>query len=152
MNRAHISWVHLLQLILSMSQTPHTSHKRARYEVSVSWVQSLPCFLTLSMLCCRECRADSRFVPSQWETLLQSNTVSHWLVANLESALEYCVILHHVIQRLDYLLSVSHGPTSRHYIQHRKLEPWSNFQLTKTPHTSPSQASYGVSIMIILAE
>ena len=32
-------------------------------------------------------RADSRFVPSQWETLLKSNTVSHWLGTNLESAL-----------------------------------------------------------------
>ena len=31
--------------------------------------------------------ADSRFVPSQWETSLQSNGVSHWLGANLESAL-----------------------------------------------------------------
>ena len=30
--------------------------------------------------------ADSRLAPSQWETL-QSNTVSHWLGANLESAL-----------------------------------------------------------------
>ena len=32
-------------------------------------------------------RADSRFVPSQWETSLKSNTVSHWMGANLESAL-----------------------------------------------------------------
>ena len=32
-------------------------------------------------------RADSRFPPSQWETSLQSNAVSHWLGANLESAL-----------------------------------------------------------------
>ena len=32
-------------------------------------------------------RADSRLAPSQWETLLQSNTVSHWLGANLGSAL-----------------------------------------------------------------
>ena len=31
--------------------------------------------------------ADSRFVPSQWETSLQSNSVSHWLGANLESTL-----------------------------------------------------------------
>ena len=30
--------------------------------------------------------ADSRLVPSQWETSLQSNAVSHWLGANLESA------------------------------------------------------------------
>ena len=33
------------------------------------------------------CRTDSKFAPSQWETSLQSNTVSLWLGANLESAL-----------------------------------------------------------------
>ena len=32
-------------------------------------------------------RADSRLAPSQWETSLQSNAVSHWLGTNLESAL-----------------------------------------------------------------
>ena len=32
-------------------------------------------------------RADSRFVPSQWGTALLCNEVSHWLGANLESAL-----------------------------------------------------------------
>ena len=32
-------------------------------------------------------RPDSRFAPSQWETLLQCNAVSHWLGANLEFAL-----------------------------------------------------------------
>ena len=32
-------------------------------------------------------RADSRLAPSQWETSLQCNTASHWLGANLESAL-----------------------------------------------------------------
>ena len=31
--------------------------------------------------------ADSRLAPSQLETSLQSNAVSHWLVANPESAL-----------------------------------------------------------------
>ena len=36
-------------------------------------------------------RADSRFAPSQWEPLLQSNAISHWLGTKLESAL--CVIL-----------------------------------------------------------
>ena len=30
-------------------------------------------------------RADSRFAPSQWETPLLCNDVSHWLGANLES-------------------------------------------------------------------
>ena len=37
--------------------------------------------------CLRHCRADSRLVPSQWETALQSNAVSHWLGTNLELAL-----------------------------------------------------------------
>ena len=32
-------------------------------------------------------RTDSRLAPSQWETSLQGNAVSHWLGANLESAL-----------------------------------------------------------------
>ena len=32
-------------------------------------------------------RAESRFAPSQWETALLCNDVSHWLGANLESAL-----------------------------------------------------------------
>ena len=38
-------------------------------------------------------RADSRFVPSQWETSLQSNAVSRWLGANLESALVLCALV-----------------------------------------------------------
>ena len=43
-------------------------------------------------------RVDSRLAPSQWETLLQSNTVSHWLSANL-SAIIIIVMPHehHVI-------------------------------------------------------
>ena len=32
-------------------------------------------------------RVDSRFAPSQWETVLLCNDVSHWLGASLESAL-----------------------------------------------------------------
>ena len=32
-------------------------------------------------------RADSRLTPSQWDTSLQSKAVSHWLGANLESAM-----------------------------------------------------------------
>ena len=44
-------------------------------------------------VCCTGCRdvcwlrADSRLAPSQWETLLQSNAVSHWLGTNLDSDL-----------------------------------------------------------------
>ena len=39
-----------------------------------------------------ECRDYSLFGPSQWETSLQSNAVSHWLGANIELAPE-CMIL-----------------------------------------------------------
>ena len=42
-------------------------------------------------------RVDSRFAPSRWETPLQSNGVSHWLGANLQSAL-------HTIQRFQIIL------------------------------------------------
>ena len=35
----------------------------------------------------RSTRADFRFAPSQWETTLLCNDVSHWLGTNLESAL-----------------------------------------------------------------
>ena len=38
-------------------------------------------------------RADSRFAPSQWETALLCNDVSHWLGASLESALHTCSVL-----------------------------------------------------------
>ena len=42
-------------------------------------------------------RADSRFVPSQWETALQSNAVPHWLGANLESALHKTIRIHYTL-------------------------------------------------------
>ena len=35
----------------------------------------------------RSCRVDSRFAPSQWETVLLFNDASHWLGTNLESTL-----------------------------------------------------------------
>ena len=38
-------------------------------------------------------RTDSGFAPSQWEASLLSNTTSHWLRANLESALRITVLL-----------------------------------------------------------
>ena len=45
--------------------------------------------------------AHSRLAPSQWETSLQSNAVSHWLGANLESALNeemtHMGVHHHVL-------------------------------------------------------
>ena len=50
------------------------------------WEQYSSCFDVHVIRWCHN-RADSRLAPSQWETSLQSNAVSHWLGANLESAL-----------------------------------------------------------------
>ena len=44
-------------------------------------------------------RADSRLALSQWETSLQSNAISHWLGANLESALKKATILQTITWR-----------------------------------------------------
>ena len=44
----------------------------------------------LESLCGSLYKADSRFAPSQWETALLCNDVSHWLGASLASAL-YCL-------------------------------------------------------------
>ena len=54
-------------------------------------------------------RADSRFVPSQWETSLQSNAVSHWLGANLESSLNTMATLAPCIARASAALILSQG-------------------------------------------
>ena len=41
-------------------------------------------------------RADFRFAPSQWETALLCNDVSHWLGASIESVLRYRIRIHKV--------------------------------------------------------
>ena len=55
-----------------------------------------------------QCRPDFRLAPSQWEMSLQSNAISHWLGANLESDLQcwhtsrpFCH-LYHVLITMGY--------------------------------------------------
>ena len=53
--------------------------------------------------------ADSSFVPSQWETALLCNDISHWLGANLESAL--CIRLKYMYMSIflnEYVNSELH--------------------------------------------
>ena len=54
-------------------------HHLAPGHLQTQWWSSVHCSI----------RADSRLAPSQWETLLQSNAISHWLGSNLKSALYY---------------------------------------------------------------
>ena len=55
-------------------------------------------------------RSDSRLAPSQWETSLQSNAVSHWLGANLESDLLFMIVAgkRHVAHLLSGVVVLTH--------------------------------------------
>ena len=53
-------------------------------------------------------RAESRFAPSQWETALLCNDVSHWLGASLESAL--------IVTESNSYISRDHSNTPSHYL------------------------------------
>ena len=60
-------------------------------EVSEPALDQLLCLLVWprGMLAGFYNRPDSRFAPSQWETALLCNAVSHWLGASLQFALYY---------------------------------------------------------------
>ena len=52
----------------------------------LSWPKCVDVWLQNTSLKNTRYRADSKFVPSQWETALLCNNISHWLGASLESA------------------------------------------------------------------
>ena len=61
-------------------------------------------------------RADSRFAPSQWESALLCNDVSHWLGASLRPALVITITTHRwLFARLQYLHCVSSEDTATLY-------------------------------------
>ena len=63
----------------------HFVYKYIQYvNIQYKYIQ---CYARVATNPLMQIRADSRFAPSQWETSLQSNTISHWLGTNLESAL-----------------------------------------------------------------
>ena len=59
-------------------------------------------------------QADSRFAPSQWETVLQCSHVSHWLGKRLKSALYQCIIT----SAPQGLMVCGYFPWSTHNTQH----------------------------------
>ena len=74
----HLYFIHILWI----------SHRICHYDRYT--MMPLHCLFTwtkLHWIMSYSHRADSRLAPSQWERSLQSNTVSHWLGSNLESAL-----------------------------------------------------------------
>ena len=66
-------------------------------------------------------RTDSRFVPSQWETPLLCNDVSHWLGANLESVLKYIEKSYH---------SFCHFSCLQNGLIDRNMEGWKDNVIT----------------------
>ena len=90
---AIIVYCYVIKWEVSYSPSIHATMPRIRSEldwgcqdvrnqgISVQGINLIP----------MEYRADSRFAPSQWEMSLQSNVISQWLGANLESALEYSI-------------------------------------------------------------
>ena len=62
-------------------------------------------------------RADPRFAPSQWETALLCNDVSHWLDANLESAMIIDTSLQRLRQNINQTLNQKRHPI-----------PWPNWR------------------------
>ena len=60
-------------------------------------------------------RADSRFAPSQWETALLCNAVSHWLGTSLESALKFTQASQLFVWHIEAWLKWP--PFSRRYLQ-----------------------------------
>ena len=64
-------------------------------------------FVCYFVLMGMQCRVDSRLVPIQWETSLQSNAVSHWLSTNLESSLQWGIYLSCVFRKKTSSVSPS---------------------------------------------
>ena len=58
-------------------------------DVSIWWRHHVSCLSKCALSPLLYCRADSTFAPSQWEPALLCDDASHWLGANMESAL-YC--------------------------------------------------------------
>ena len=98
-------------------------------------------------------RADSRFVPSQWETSLQSNAISHWLGANIESTLIlYCTAVPEAEHKPEFQLTkdTPYLPLWARFVVHTMDLLWEKFQwilpLYMKPISFQSKASVVCSV------
>ena len=90
-----------------------------------------------------EYRADSRLVPSQWETL-QNNALSHWLGANLESALEYThnIFYRHMTKSSKYHITILHICITPLLIVSDTLESHNYIYPSQGPENFPAHYSW----------
>ena len=97
-------------------------------------------------------RADSRFAPSQWETLLLYNDVSHWLVVSLESALyKYVSVKSTIFGAGNDLFLVylvwNHSQINEDFLSQLRLK--NNLQLTKMQPSFKQNTFEGVMCKIV---
>ena len=114
----------------------HQQHQKLKFELDNS--PHAPCGFSLShsrsylLLQLISVSADSRFVPSQWETASLCNVVSHWLAAKLESALS--VLQHSAIRTHEPWRRLQHQRrSSRPSPPHHLLTEISGFESLMTP-------------------
>ena len=108
-------------------------------------------------------RADSRFAPSQWETVLLCNDVSHWLGTSLKSALlkwlgtQFWLLLQTHITS-GPILGFRPANERRHYKVTPSLigraqtsnQPWTWYLLTNYPQLSAvSQSCQRQSVVVL---
>ena len=86
-NHLHTCIVNTLYIVLFRVSLPTVLSKGACDILTMSLLLILVYFSMYWGLPITIISADLRYAPSQWETSLQSNAVSHWLGANLEPAL-----------------------------------------------------------------
>ena len=77
----------LFMLDVPLESVNFAESSRGNYFTGGAHLEWNSLFVTFPICYCgfvHRYRADSRFAPSQWEKVLQSNVVSHWLGLNLE--------------------------------------------------------------------
>ena len=96
---------------------------------SCNIIISLSIFLQFDQTILCTHRADSRFAPSQWETALLCNDVSHWSGANIESALYTCRVFDGQYTYETGIISCMHPANERRrYNVTSSLIGWAHLQ------------------------
>ena len=120
----HLRAIPLETLMMSINMLQHYIFKITAINSRKQWVKMQYMHIPRNIM------ADSRFPLSQWEAALLCNDVSHWLGANLDSALN----MHTVLVLLLYILH--NGQFYSHYLG---LFQWQrgNHKITPVPVKRP---------------
>ena len=93
-------------------------------------------------------RTDYRFTPSQWETALLCNDVSHWLSASLESALYIHIYIYTHRTLSPFLFILTTNPTCN--TETERLQRWLLLEYKKSGRLSTGQHSRPLEAVILM--